>query len=157
MGILIQLAIYAALAGGALFAFHEFEQKQYVEPAERRGAANQLAADQKVVADLTAQLTAAKKQGTDALADLDSCKTKTQTQSDQVNRWKAEADRRAAETAKAKAAGAVASRAAQTAIASYQEIAARPPVKDQTCEQKLQATDKLLRDAARARVKAAPK
>ena len=147
MSLLIQLAIYGAIAAAAMFAFHEFEQEHYVKPAMEE----QRLKDQKVVDDLNVQLAAAKKQGADALADVQSCVAASATQSAQVKAWQAEATKRAADAAKARADSAVASQAAKTAIARYQEIAARPPVRDQTCEQKLEATDKLLRDAARAR------
>jgi hypothetical protein len=155
MSLLIQLAIYAALAAGAALAFHEFEQTHYVKPAME----DQRAKDQVEYAKVNAQLTAAQKQSTDALADVASCTAASATQSAQVKAWQAEATRRAADAAKARQEGAAASAAAKTAVARYQQIASAPPVKDQTCQQKLDATDKLLRDAARLRAaaKVAPK
>lgn len=150
MSILIQLAIYAAIAGAAYVAFDHY----IVGPAEVRGAANQLAKDQPVLEAVKTERDAAKKQAADAMTDVQACVAASATQSNQVKAWQAEAAKRAADAAKARAESAAASQAAKTAIARYQEIAARPPVKDQTCEQKLEATDKLLRDAARARAAA---
>jgi len=155
MSLLIQLAIYAALAAGAAIAFHEFEQTHYVKPAMEA----QRAKDQVEYAKQGEQLAAAQKQGQDALADVASCVANSKTQTDLVDLWQHRAQENYAAAQKAKAESAAKSVESKTAIARYQEIAARPPVKDQTCQQKLDATDKLLRDAARARAaaKALPK
>jgi hypothetical protein len=121
---------------------------------ETRGGDKQLKKDAATLEQVKAERDAARKQSADALADVQACVSTTNAQSAQVKAWQAEAARRQADAAKARTDSAAASQAAKTAIARYQEIAARPPVKDQTCEQKLEATDKLLRDAARARAAA---
>ena len=73
---LIKLAIYAAIAAAAYIAFDHY----ILGPAERRGAANQMVADQKVVKQLTDQRDDARKQSTDALADVDACKASLMAQ-----------------------------------------------------------------------------
>lgn len=150
MSFIVEAIIWAVIAGGAMVAFHEFEQTHYVTPAKEA----QRAADQIEYAKVNAQLVAAQKQSADALADGAACVATANTQSVQVKAWQAEAAKRASDAAKARADGAAASAAAKTAIARYQTIVSQPPVKDQTCQQKLDATDKLLRDAARARAAA---
>lgn len=156
MGILIQLAIYAALAAGAALAFHAFEQHYFVGPAEIRGAADQRAQDEPILEQVKAQRDAALKQAADALTDVASCTSAVKTQSDLVSLWQSRARENFTAAAKARAEGQAAHVVAQTAVQRYQQIAAAPPVKDQTCQQKLDATDKLLRDAARARAAAKP-
>lgn len=147
MSTIVTLLIYAAVATAAYVAFDHY----ILGPAEVRGAANQLAKDQPVLDGVKAERDAARRQSTDALADVQACTAASATQSAQVKLWKDEATKRQAEAAKARSEAVAASAVSKTNIARYQEIAARPPVKDQTCQQKLDATDKLLRDAARAR------
>jgi flagellar basal body-associated protein FliL len=150
MSLLIQLAIYAALAAGAALAFHEFEQVHYVKPAME----SQRAKDEVAYEAQGEQLTAARKQSTDALADVASCTAASKKQSDLVDLWQLRAKQNFDAAQKARAEGQAAHAVAQTAVQRYQQIAAAPPVKDQTCQQKLDATDKLLRDAARLRAAA---
>jgi hypothetical protein len=149
MDTLIKLAIYAAIAAAAYIAFDHY----ILGPAERRGAANQLAADQKVVNKLTTERDDARTQSTDALADVDACKASLVAQGNAVEQWKRAAKANSDAAAKARADGEASHQAATAAIKRYQEIASAPPAKDQTCQQKLDAVDKLLRDAAKARVK----
>ncbi|MGH7605393.1 MAG: hypothetical protein ACRENK_15535 [Gemmatimonadaceae bacterium] len=146
---MIQLIVYAVLAfgllAGAIGAWHSV-QHSIAAPF----VAAQIKQDQAAVDSLTAQLVAAKKQGADALADVASCEATAKTQSDLVDLWQGTAAANLKRARAAEAAGQASHQVAQTAIARYQEIASRPPVKDETCEQKLAKTDKLLRDAARA-------
>jgi hypothetical protein len=147
---IVTLLIYAAVAGAAYVAFDHY----ILGPAEERGAANQLAKDQPVLEGVKTERDAAKKQATDALADVESCKSNVKTQNDLVDLWQSRAKENAAAAAKARAAGQAEHATSQSEIQRLQQIAAAPPVKDQTCQQKLDATDKLLRDAARARASA---
>lgn len=138
--------------GVALAALYWAFEHYVIDPAEARGAANQLVADQKVVAKLQTKLDEATKQATDALADVQSCTAKVGTQTALVDNWKKAAKINADLAAKAKADGAASHKVAATVIERYQTIVNAPPVKDQSCQQKLDAVDKLLRDAARAKV-----
>lgn len=156
---LIELLIYAAIAAvvaaAAWAAWTDFRHWAGAPDVEKQRLADQKfvdAANERAGAAQTAAAEA-ERRASNAQADTAACVKTTQEQTDAVKRWKAEADRRGTEVARAKAASAAAARGTAEAVARLQEIAKRPPVKDQTCEQKLQATDKLLRDAARARLK----
>lgn len=153
MGILIQLAIYAALAGALWFGAHK-AWDGFVDWVSEPRVRAQVVADTVVLEQVKTERDAAQKQAADAMTDVQACVSTSNVQSAKVKQWQDEASRLAGIAAKAKAAGAAEHQVAQTAIQRYQAIASAPPVKDQTCQQKLDATDKLLRDAARARAAA---
>jgi len=143
VSILIELAIYAALAAGAAFAFHEFEQKYYVEPARQEGVARQLAADQKVVAQLNTRIE-------NAQADTAACVANAKTQSDLVDLWhnRAQANSDAAKALRvqqAKDATAAAPRIAQLQA----DAAAKPKL--MACADELAKAKDTLRQALRDR------
>lgn len=150
---MISLILYAVLAAGVIFgaitAWHSI-QHSIAAPF----VAEQIAHDQQVVDAANKRADAAEARATGAESDTKACVGNAKTQSDLVARWQAEAARRLAESAKAKAEGAAARQISQTAIQRYQEIAARPPIKDETCQAQLAKVDKLLRDAATARAAA---
>lgn len=150
---MISLILYAVLAAGVIFgaitAWHSV-QHSIAAPF----VAEQIAHDQQVVNAANKRADDAEAQVKNAQSDTAACVQTSNAQSAKVKQWQDEATRLAGIAAKAKAAGAAEHQVAQTAVARYQQIAAAPPVKDQTCQQKLDATDKLLRDAARARAAA---
>jgi len=143
MSMLIELAIYAALAAGAAFAFHEFEQKYYVEPARKEGAATQLAADQKVVTQLNTRIE-------NAQADTAACVANAKTQSDLVDLWRGRADdnAKAAKALREQQAKDATARAPQ--IAQWQADAAAKP-KLMACSDELAKAKDTLREALRQR------
>lgn len=154
MGLLIQLAIYGAIIGAVAFGAHKAWDGFKSDIAAPYVQA-QIAADQKVVDEANRIRARAEKQAAESQADIDSCTATLDTQSVEVDRWKATAAQRLKETQKARADALLADAAKKQSIAQLQEIARRPPVKDETCQQKLDKVDKLLRDAARARQGAA--
>ncbi len=143
MSMLIELAIYAALAAGAAFAFHEFEQVYYVAPAEKRGAANQLAADQKVVVQLNTRIE-------NAQADTAACVVSAKTQSDLVDLWRGKAQDNAAQAKALRAQQAKDATAAAPRIAQLQADAAAKP-KLMACADELAKAKATLVEALRVR------
>jgi hypothetical protein len=149
MMLIVYAVLAAGLAFGAITAWDGFKDSIGNPYAEA-----QMTKDAGVLEQVKTERDAAQKQSADALSDVQSCVAASKTQTAQVETWQAEAKRRQADAAKAKAEGVAAHQAAQTAISRYQEIAARPPIKDETCEAQLGKVDKLLRDAAKARAAA---
>ena len=149
---MVQLIIYAVLAlgliAGAIGAWHSF-RTWVAAPL----VAAQIAQDQKAVDAAGKRATEAEAQASAARADTAACVQTSSAQSEQVQRWQDEAAKRLADAARARAESAAANQAARTAIARYEHIVALPPAKDQTCEQQLEATDRLLREAATERAK----
>jgi flagellar basal body-associated protein FliL len=150
---MISLILYGVLAAGAIFGaitvWHSVEHS-----ISAPFVAEQIAHDQEVVNAANKRADDAEGRTKNAQSDTAACVSAVKTQSDLVDLWQGRAKENFAAAAKARAEGAAAHVVAQTAVQRYQQIAAAPPVKDQTCQQKLDATDKLLRDAARARAAA---
>lgn len=150
---MVSIIFYGLLAAGTIFgaitAWHGI-QHSIAAPF----VAEQIAHDQQVVDAANKRADDAEARVKNAQSDTAACVASLGTQTGLVQKWQATAAANLAAAAKAKADSAASHNAALTAIQRYQQIAAAPPVKDQTCQQKLDATDKLLRDAARARAAA---
>lgn len=158
MGTLIELAIGAAIVGALAFGAHKAWDGftgQYIE----EGKALQIAADTPILEAAKANAAESDKRAENAQADTKSCQASAATQSKGIAEWQAKTAAAQARVRALETAGARTSQDRQTEVARLQEIARSKDAKVQTCEEKLGATDKLLRDAAKARAatKAAPK
>ena len=152
---MITIVIYAIIAAGLAFGgfeawsgFKEHISAPYVQA--------QIASDQKAVDAANAKQKIAENAAQDAQTDTAACATKVATQNVTIAAWQAAAAKNQAAEQKAQAAALIATAAEATTKASYLAILRAPPKKDETCQQKLDSVDKLLRDAARAR-QAVPK
>jgi hypothetical protein len=74
LSILIQLAIYAAIAGAAWFAFHTYVETSYVKPAVAAAVAKQLTADTAVLEGVKTEREDWKKQELEREAELEAAK-----------------------------------------------------------------------------------
>lgn len=158
VGTLIELAIGAAIVGALAFGAHKAWDGftgQYVA----QGKQQQIAHDQPIIDAANANAAEDKKRAENAQADTKSCQEAAATQSKGVNEWHAKAVAAQARVKALESAGAKQSQDRQAEVQRLQLIATAKDVKAQTCEEKLGATDKLLRDAAKARTatKAVPK
>src|SRR5574340_80224 len=147
MSLLIELAIYAAIAAALAFGVHKawdgFKgsiSAPYVE-AQRQ-------ADQKVVNAANAAQAAAEADVQTSKGNLESCRTAAQAQADQVTAWKAQADRNAVAAREARVAAANAATAQAPYIADLQARAAAAP-RLQSCEAELKQSADVIRDELR--------
>lgn len=149
MGILIQLAIYAALAGVLVFGVNKvwtgFKEKiaaPYVQA--------QIAADQEVVNSANAKQAAAEAERDHAKADSKECEVVSKKQNDAIGVWQT----LALENAKnAKAAKEGAMKEATTNAPKIAELTAKAAAapKLMACEEELGKARETLRDALRLR------
>ena len=152
---MITIIFYAVIAAGVAFGGYEawsgFKSKiaaPYVQA--------QIASDQKAVDKANAAQKDAENRAQNAQTDTAACTVSLTKQTGAVAAWQAAAAKNQADAQKAKAQALIATAAEATTKASYLAILRAPPKKDETCQQKLDSVDKLLRDAARAR-QAVPK
>lgn len=154
MSLLIEWAIYAALAAAAVFAAHTAwdDAKEHIAAPY---VAKQVAADQKVVDAANADVADAKSRASHSADDLGKCQIANGELGKGVAVWQGAAQDADARADAAVKGGAAAHQTAQQQIAFYQAYAAKAANKNETCQVTLANTDKLLRDAAIAKQKAA--
>lgn len=139
---IIALVVLGLIAGAVIWANH-FIYVTWEEPAEKRGAANQLAVDAPILEQV-------KTERDNAREDTRSCVAKAQIQSDEIARWKARSDANAQAAKEAKAQAQREATAAAPKIADLQAKAAAAP-KLMACEQELALSKESMRDELRRR------
>lgn len=151
---MIQLIFYGILAAAVVGGYAAWHHSIY-----KSGVDAQLKLDQPKMDALSGELAQWKESQAKWEKTANQCFTTAKDQSDAINLLESKS---IAQRAKSKQAVEQSRRAAAQhagKLAEYEAIVSDKSAKAQTCEEKLSATDKLLRDAARARAqtKAAPK
>ncbi len=151
MSMLIELAIYAALAAGAMLAFHEFEQEHYVKPALVQGAAEQRAKDQPILDQVKAERDAALTNAATSKSNFEGCSAQLDAASAATGKIAKDSAARIA-AAHTAAMAAAANDAQQRALIDKLKLAAAAsPIAGQSCVDLLNKVDAIERAGARER------